>query len=438
MPDLRKTTPRRLRRGCARFVRDRCLYASGKPESGKPEATFAEAPAAIILSEAGELRRGDRRLDSGEFVDSYRFRGRRGQRVSIELSSSDFDTYVILIPPSGAQQDNDDRGDGGSTDSRIETALAVDGEIRGARHLLPARRDRPLPARGQAQRGDGAPGGGAGRKPRLRPARRGLRLWRPARSAGEYGRRCREPRPPAPRGRRAEPGQRRPHQRRGDPRLGPGRLSPDRGRGRPGRHLPVLLPRSWRPGRERPRPGSAHVRDDRASRRRAPRSRGRRSGLGRSGRGLHWSRWRAADSGGFRELHFVAASDGPVLLRGGSDQPGRVRLRGRRLSRPFPPGRPWRRRRSRWRPDADRGRARHLPAPLLPRGRRHPGQHERRDQRLSEPVRLARHGQRRRRPVQALSQEVRARGRAGGGGLRRRDGAPVRRCCAPRGGTGEG
>lgn len=130
MPDLRKT----ILASCAVAALALCgidaSYASGKPESGKPEAAAAEAPAAIMLSEAGELGRGDRQLDSGEYVDSYSFRGRRGQRVSIELSSGDFDTYVILIPPGGAQQDNDDRGDGDSTDSRIETALAQDGEYR--------------------------------------------------------------------------------------------------------------------------------------------------------------------------------------------------------------------------------------------------------------------------------------------------------------------
>lgn len=102
----------------------------GKPEEGgKPEAAAEAVPAGgISLSETGTLARGDGQLDSGEYVDRYRFRGRRGQRVAIDLASSEFDTYVILVPPSGRQQDNDDRGDGASTDSRIETALAEDGE----------------------------------------------------------------------------------------------------------------------------------------------------------------------------------------------------------------------------------------------------------------------------------------------------------------------
>jgi hypothetical protein len=97
---------------------------------GKPDGAAAPGQAGIGLQTGGELRRGDEQLDSGEFADSYTFTGRRGERVAITLSSSDFDTYAILIPPSGRQQDNDDNGDGASTDSRIETALAEDGEYR--------------------------------------------------------------------------------------------------------------------------------------------------------------------------------------------------------------------------------------------------------------------------------------------------------------------
>ena len=79
---------------------------------------------------AGELAQGDERLGSGEFVDQYRFTGRRGQRVAIELGSAAFDTYLILVRPDGQQVDNDDRSDRDGTDSRIETAIAQDGEYR--------------------------------------------------------------------------------------------------------------------------------------------------------------------------------------------------------------------------------------------------------------------------------------------------------------------
>ena len=73
----------------------------------------------------GSLSGGDTQLQSGEYSDTYRFEGRRGERVAIDLTSSAFDTYLILRPPSGDQVDNDDGPDG--TNSQIEDALPEDG-----------------------------------------------------------------------------------------------------------------------------------------------------------------------------------------------------------------------------------------------------------------------------------------------------------------------
>lgn len=95
---------------------------------GAPVAAAADQTLRLGGSAAGDLRRGDDQLTTGEFADHFRFTGRRGQRVSIELASSEFDTYLILRRPDGQQQDNDDRGDVEGTDSRIETALPADGE----------------------------------------------------------------------------------------------------------------------------------------------------------------------------------------------------------------------------------------------------------------------------------------------------------------------
>ncbi|MEQ1618053.1 MAG: caspase family protein [Terricaulis sp.] len=75
----------------------------------------------------GSLAQGDETLRSGEFTDTYRFSGEAGQRVRIDMSSSAFDSYVILVSPSGAQEDNDD-GPGGVGDSVLETELAESGE----------------------------------------------------------------------------------------------------------------------------------------------------------------------------------------------------------------------------------------------------------------------------------------------------------------------
>lgn len=77
---------------------------------------------------SGSLTAGDQTLDSGEYVDTYRFNGRRGQRVAVELTSSAFDAYTIVRTPSGEQFDNDDGEDG--TNSRQQLTLTEDGEYR--------------------------------------------------------------------------------------------------------------------------------------------------------------------------------------------------------------------------------------------------------------------------------------------------------------------
>jgi serine/threonine-protein kinase len=60
----------------------------------------------------GSLRRGDEQLQTGEYADSYFFQWTAGTTVVIQMDSTDFDTYLILKAPSGAQQDNDDREPG--------------------------------------------------------------------------------------------------------------------------------------------------------------------------------------------------------------------------------------------------------------------------------------------------------------------------------------
>jgi hypothetical protein len=84
---------------------------------------------AIGGSVDGALARQDATLGAA-YVDRYRFFGRRGQRVALELSSRDFDTILALRRPDGDEIGNDDSGTGErvSTDSRLETALAEDGE----------------------------------------------------------------------------------------------------------------------------------------------------------------------------------------------------------------------------------------------------------------------------------------------------------------------
>lgn len=71
--------------------------------------------------ERGSLVIGDRVLASGEYADTFHFDGRSGNRAVIDLRSADFDPYVLVRTPSGAQFDNDDYGDG-----RALVALELD------------------------------------------------------------------------------------------------------------------------------------------------------------------------------------------------------------------------------------------------------------------------------------------------------------------------
>jgi hypothetical protein len=88
----------------------------------------------------GELAQGDNTLQSGEFVDTYRFQAQAGQRVVVDMRSTAFDPYLMLIAPSGAQEDNDDIS-GSDRNSRIETTLAESGEyVIGATSYQPGER----------------------------------------------------------------------------------------------------------------------------------------------------------------------------------------------------------------------------------------------------------------------------------------------------------
>ena len=80
----------------------------------------------IPYSGSGVLGPGDNTLQSGEYVDSYRFFGTGGQFVGAALSSDQFDTYFIIITPTGEQIEVDDfEGDTSLTIN--EGVLPLDG-----------------------------------------------------------------------------------------------------------------------------------------------------------------------------------------------------------------------------------------------------------------------------------------------------------------------
>ena len=104
-----------------------------KDETGAYELRIGPGgPAAAepgVRTESGRLAAGDSTLRTGEYRDAYTFQGRRGQLVTVDLRSADFDPYLIVIDPSGKHHENDDH-DGDSHRSLVSYELPEDGAYR--------------------------------------------------------------------------------------------------------------------------------------------------------------------------------------------------------------------------------------------------------------------------------------------------------------------
>lgn len=61
------------------------------------------------------------------YVDSYTFEGKAGQEVVIEMTSSEVDSFLILLAPDGQGLAQDDDGGGGSNARLVVTELPADG-----------------------------------------------------------------------------------------------------------------------------------------------------------------------------------------------------------------------------------------------------------------------------------------------------------------------
>ena len=86
---------------------------------------------ATLFRHTGQLDRNSRTLNrDGSAFDDYYFQGQAGQRVVINLDSPDFDTYLVLVDPSGEViESNDDRSEN-NTNSTIRATLLEDGAYR--------------------------------------------------------------------------------------------------------------------------------------------------------------------------------------------------------------------------------------------------------------------------------------------------------------------
>jgi len=101
-----------------------CFYGVGVyADASSASAVGGDAPSTQHYR--GQLDTGDDRLD-GDYYDTYDFHGNAGDTVLIDLFSSSFDTYLVLMAPSGEDTQNDDYN--GSLDrSRIERVLNESG-----------------------------------------------------------------------------------------------------------------------------------------------------------------------------------------------------------------------------------------------------------------------------------------------------------------------
>lgn len=87
------------------------------------------APAAGAQSYSGTLAPGDDQLDDGEYYDVYAVSAQAGQTLEADLTSDAFDTFLILVAPSGADEQNDDH-EGDQRRSYLRTQAAESGEYR--------------------------------------------------------------------------------------------------------------------------------------------------------------------------------------------------------------------------------------------------------------------------------------------------------------------
>lgn len=101
-------------------------YTLRVTEEGRARPTANRAESLEVgQTRTGELEEADALRDQ-KFVDTYTFNGRAGDRLTLEMSSSELDTYLTLVPPDGTEIENDDV-DGEQDLSRIALTLRETG-----------------------------------------------------------------------------------------------------------------------------------------------------------------------------------------------------------------------------------------------------------------------------------------------------------------------
>lgn len=102
------------------------IVARPEPEPTREPQTPARPEIQPGGTVSGLLTRNDERGAGGRYQDSFTLAGRRGQRLELRLSSTDFDPLVEMTGP-GFQASNDDDADKGTRDSRLAVTLPRNG-----------------------------------------------------------------------------------------------------------------------------------------------------------------------------------------------------------------------------------------------------------------------------------------------------------------------
>jgi len=100
----------------------------GRDDNSGNDAGNTRASAGNTRTENGTLASGDQTLNTGEFADLYNVNLDAGETIVVEMTSSQFDPYLILRPPGSSQVDNDDF-EGDRTRSRIEYVATQSGNF---------------------------------------------------------------------------------------------------------------------------------------------------------------------------------------------------------------------------------------------------------------------------------------------------------------------
>lgn len=99
---------------------DSGAYSLGLREGPPPVAAQAIGVGDTVQ---GELTAADGKGESGAPADAWRFEGREGQRIRIDMTSDDFDTYLELFDDNHVSLAQDDDGGPEGTDSRLTFVL---------------------------------------------------------------------------------------------------------------------------------------------------------------------------------------------------------------------------------------------------------------------------------------------------------------------------